>query len=225
MEHAHNQRQLTRVIKDQRQITSCAIDVIKGVKKRRGNGLQPRDRMALKLLTPKNSALIIKNGERNLGCRQITFDIVTDDLGRGVHRLVPVGLHVLNTSNGWWSDQYGTGQFLWNLWLKEDPDAGMARILQHLFKFKLKGLFGPKANIHLQNDHKTIAGQIDKGLRLYIQRDAGRVETTLKRLINAKAIHSPADVGLKIDDQTRGYVVLLFGKENRFGVSFGIEKL
>ena len=179
------------IIRNQRQITACALEVIDQVKKRRGKPLQPRDRMALKLLTPKNSALILKNGVRNLGCRQVTFDILTDDLGRGAHRLKPSGLHVLNGDKGWWSDNYGTGQFLWNLLLKEEPKDGIARVLQRLFKFKLTGLFGPKANLAVRNNHRTIAMDLDSQLKLWIQRDEGLVETTLRRMVKAQAVYLP----------------------------------
>lgn len=187
--------------------------------------MQPRDRMALKLLTPKNSALIIKNGVRNLGCRQITFDILTDDIGRGSHRLTPSGVHVLNPEKGWWSDHYGSGQFLWNLLLKEEPKEGMARVLQRLFKFKLSGFLGPKANLDVRNNHRTIAMDIDSQLKLYIQRDEGLVETTLRRMIKAQAVYLPHELGLTFPDTDVGRVVLLFGKDKRFGISFNIEKL
>ena len=146
-----------QIINDQAQITQCAVEIIRSVQQRRNKPLQPRDRMALKLLTPQNSALLLKNGVKNLGCRQISFDITTVDLIQGSHRLVPTGLHVLNQHRRWWSDHYGMGQFLWNLYLKEEAKAGMSRILERLFRFKLKGLFGTNANIRSgearQNHH------------------------------------------------------------------------
>lgn len=225
MDNSNNQKELIRVVRDQRQITACAVEIINAVKKKRGKPLQPRDRMALKLLTPKNSALLVRGKEKNLGCRQVTFDIITDDIGRGVHRLTPTGVHVLNPAKGWWSDNYGMGQFLWNLLLKEEVSAGMARILERLFKFKLKGILGDKANLSVSQKHRRIAGNIDKNLKLYIQRDEGQVETTLRRLIKAEALYSPKEIGLTFDKPGPGRVVLLFGKNKRYGVSFAIEKL
>lgn len=213
-----------RIIQNQGLITACAVDIIKAVRKRRGKPLQPRDRMALKLLTPQNSALVVRDGVRSLGCRQVSFDLITDDLGLGCHRLTPAGVHVFNPDRGWWSDQYGRGQFLWNLRLKEDPQAGIFRILDHLFKMKIKGLFGPKARAVLQDKTVTIAGDIDRNLKLFIQREEGSVETTMRRLVKAEAIFSPKDIGLDLSGRNGGHVVLLFGKDKRFGVSFQVEK-
>lgn len=225
MPETNQNNNLPQLVRDQRLITSCALDVIKAVNNRRGKPLQPRDRMALKLLTPKNSALLVKNGVRNLGCRQVSFDILTDDFRIGQHRLTPTGVHVLNPEKGWWSDRYGTGQFLWNLYLKEDVKDGMSRILQRLFKFKMQGVFGPKAAIHVKDHTRTISGNIDSGLKLFIKREEGTAETTLRRMMKAGAVHSPRDLGLNIGAGDKGYLVLLFGKDNRFGVSFMIEKL
>jgi len=187
--------------------------------------LQSRDRMALKLLTPKNSALLSKNGVRHLACSQVTFDILTDDLGLGAHRLVPSGVHVLNPETGWWSDNYGVGQFLWNLRLKEEPQSGMTRIIEHLFQFKLSGLFGPKARFFLKDNFKRMTAEIDRSLKLYIQRDEGTVETSLRNMNKAKAIFSPKDIGLILEPQEFGHIVLLFGKDQRFGISFQVEKV
>jgi hypothetical protein len=216
---------MSQLIQDQREITACAIDIIQRVKKRRGRGLQPRDRMALKLLTPRNSALMLKNGARCLGVNQINFDILTDDLRAGAHQLVPTGIHVHNPGRGWWSDQYGIGRFLWNLYLKEDPQEGLSRILDRLFKFKMAGLFGPKARLSVNEQRKVIAAEIDRDLKLYIQREEGSVETTLRRMVKANAIHSPKDVGLNLPEKDGGQVVLLFGKNNRFGISFRVKRL
>ena len=225
MPEARNENDSAKLIADQRLITACALDIIKAVKQRRGKPLQPRDRMALKLLTPRNSALVVAGGVRNLGCRQVTFDILTDDLGRGSHRLTPAGVHVLNAETGWWSDRYGGPQFLWNLYLKEDPEKGMARILERLFKFKLSGLFGPKADLSVTEHCKTIAGNIDRGLKLYIQREEGTIETSLRRLTKAGAIYSPTDLGLIMPHNDKGYVALLFGKNRRYAITFSIERL
>jgi len=186
------------IVRDQKLISACAVDIIKKVRQRRGHPLQPRDRMALQLLTPKNSALIVKGSERTLGCHQVSFDIVTDDLGRGVHRLTPTGIHILKPDKVWWNEQYGKGQFLWNLRLKEDPREG--------------------------NRQSTIAADIDLGLKLFILRDQGSIETTLRRMIKAEAIYQPKDIGLKINHNGHGKIVLLFGKNKRFGVSFTVEK-
>ncbi|MBU2551608.1 MAG: hypothetical protein KKB20_24570 [Proteobacteria bacterium] len=213
------------LLNDQRQITSCALEVIRSVKKRRGRPLQPRDRMALKLLTPRNSALLLKNGVRNLGCRQVSFEIITDDLGRGAHRLAPTGIHVFRPEEGWWSDRYGQQEFLWNLYHKEGPKEGLARILECLFKFKLSGIFGAKAKLDVLQQNKRIAADIHKSLKLYIQRDTGLVETSLRRLIKAGAIHSATDLGLPLESKDQGQVALLFGRNSRYAVSFRIERL
>ncbi|MEW6262907.1 MAG: hypothetical protein AB1641_07495 [Thermodesulfobacteriota bacterium] len=214
-----------QIVKDQGQITATVLEIIEKVKKKRGRPLQPRDRMALKLLTPQNSALIVRGAEKNLGCRQICFDLLTDDLGLGCHCLKPSGLHVFNPDRGWWSDDYGPGQFLWNLYLKENAKDGLARILKRLFGFKLDGFFGPKADLAVKDNFRTIAGLVDQGLKLYIEREEGMVETTLRRLRKANGLHSPADLGLKFKDPSYGRLVLLFGQGNRFGISFQIEKI
>jgi|GEM_PF-3200921 len=220
-----NDQQLARIIRDQKEITACALDIVRAVKKRRGRPLQSRDRMALKLLTPNNSALLLKNGVRHLACSQVTFDILTDDLGLGTHRLVPSGVHVLNPETGWWSDSYGVGRFLWNLRLKEEPHTGMARIIEHLFQFKLPGLFGPKAKFFLKDGFKRMTADLDRTLKLYIQRDEGAVETSLRRMVKAKAIFSPKDLGLTLEPKECGHLVLLFGQGRRFGISFRVEKV
>lgn len=216
---------MAQLIKDQKEISSCAVDIIRGIKNKTGKSLEPRDRMALQLLTPKNSALVLNNGNRNLGCRQVTFDILTDDIGKGSHRLVPTGIHVKQKQNGWWSDNYGVGQFLWNLQLKEEPKEGVVRILERLFRFKMKGVFGSKADIRLKKNQRTIAANIDERLKLLIQREGGSVETTLRRMIKADALYLPDQIGLTLKDKSRGHLVLLFGKSKRFGVSFSVEKL
>jgi hypothetical protein len=225
MAGTREQAHTPNLIQDQREITSTAIQVIQAVRKNRGRPLQPRDRMALKLLTPRNSALIVKDGCRHLACRQVSFDIVTDDLGKGVHRLTPSGVHVLNPEKGWWSDEYGQGRFLWNLYLKEGPATGIARVLERLFKFQMKGWFGPHARIQAKDQARTITGEVDQNLRLFIRREEGSVETTLRRMVKAKAIHSPRDLGLKLNHAGRGHVVLLFGQDQRFAVSFTIERI
>ena len=212
------------VVRDQKQISACAVDIIKKVRQRRGKPLQPRDRMALQLLTPKNSALIVKGSERTLGCHQVSFDIVTDDIGRGAHRLTPTGIHILKPEKTWWNEQYGQGQFLWNLRIKEDPREGIKRILEQLFKFKMSGLFGSKASLAVSNRQSTIAADIDRGLKLFILRDQGSIETTLRRMIKAEAIYQPKDIGLRINTNGHGKIVLLFGKNKRFGVSFTVER-
>ncbi len=213
------------VIREQRVITDCAVEIIRSIHRRRGKPLQPRDRMALKLLTPKNSALLLRNGTKTLGCRQINFEILTDDLGLGAHRLTPTGVHVYNPDKGWWSDHYGLGEFLWNLRLKEDPKEGMARILDHLFKFKMKSLFGATADFQLKERFKTIAANVDRGLKLYVEREDGAVETTLRRMVRAKAMYSPKDLGLPVPDDGLGRTVLIFGKNQHYGISFSIEKI
>jgi hypothetical protein len=224
MNNGNGNGKLTHVVREQRQITACAMDIIKTVKAKRGRPLQPRDRMALKLLTPRNSALLLRGNERNLGCRQVTFDIVTDDVGKGVHRLVPTGVFVYNPGKGWWSDKYGTGQFLWNLYLREEPDKGMARIMQRLFGFKLNSVFGSRARFDMKDNFRSIEGKIDQGLNLYIQREEGRVETTLRHMVKAEAIYSARSLGLEPTDPNSGQVLLLFGKDKRYGISFMIER-
>jgi hypothetical protein len=216
------------IIRDQREITTCALEIIEAIHKKRGRPLQTRDRMALKLLTPQNAALILKNGQRHLGCHQVSFDIVTDDIGKGSHRLIPVGVHVFNPKKGWWTDQYGAGQFLWNLYLKEDPQEGVRRILERLFKFKMAGVFGPKAKILVnESRQRTIAGDIEQALKLYIQREHGAVETTLRRMVKADAIYLPSDLGITppANGRGRGHVCLLFGKNKRYAVSFVVQRL
>ena len=225
MTQQYDNRTPVRVIRDQQVISTAAMDIIKAVNRRRKVPLQPRDRMALKLLTPKNSALVVKQGERNLGCRQISFDLLTEDLGRGSHRLRPAGIHLLKPGAGWFSDQYGRGRFLWNLYLDETPDAGLERILERLFDFKLKGVFGRRARLTVTPDRRAIAGRIDRGLNLYIQRESAAVETSLRRISRAGALHSPREVGLRLKENGDGRLVLIFGKRKRLGVSFTVEKL
>ncbi|WP_035272382.1 hypothetical protein [Desulfonatronum thiodismutans] len=213
------------IVRDQRLITSCAMDIIAAVERTRGIPLQPRDRMALKLLTPKNSALLVREKQRHLGCRQISFDIKTDDLGLGSHQLVPSGVHVLNREGVWWSDIYGIGRFLWNLYSGENPQAGMMRVLERLFKFEISGLFGPRANFSVREKTGTIEGNVLPDLRLYIHRREGSVETSLRKLIKARAIFRPKDLGLQFDGSENGRIALLFGKSKRYAVSFTMQKI
>ncbi len=213
------------IVRDQRLITSCALDIIETVERTRGLPLQPRDRMALKLLTPRNSALLVRDDERHLGCRQVSFDILTDDLGLGAHRLIPAGVHVLNRSRTWWSDAYGIGRFLWNLYVGEEADQGMRRILERLFKFELSGVFGAKANLHVLEKSRTIEGELRPDLRLYIHRREGSVETTLRKLIKARALFKPKDIGLRLPPKDEQSIALLFGKTQRYAVTFSMERI
>lgn len=213
------------IVRDQKLITSCALDIIKTVEQSRGLPLQPRDRMALKLLTPRNAALLVRDVERHLGCRQVSFDILTDDLGLGARRLVPAGVHVLNRNRTWWSDAYGVGRFLWNLYLGESPEQGMRRILERLFKFELSGMFGAKADLRVREKDGTIQGDLRPDLRLYIHRWEGEVRTSLRRLIGARALFKAKDLGLPLASQDRNRLALLFGRTQRYAVSFTMEKL
>lgn len=213
------------IVRDQRLITSCALDIISAVERTRGLPLQPRDRMALKLLTPKNSALLVREKQRHLGCRQVSFDIKTDDLGLGSYQLVPSGVHVLNREGVWWSDKYGIGRFLWNLYAGEHPQAGMMRILERLFKFEISGVFGPRANFSVREKTGTIEGNVHPDLRLYIHRREGSVETSLRKLIKARAIFRPKDLGLQLGGNENGRIALLFGKSKRYAVSFTMQKI
>ncbi|WP_045222170.1 hypothetical protein [Desulfonatronum thioautotrophicum] len=218
-----------RLVRDQHLITSCALDIIATVEQTRGIPLQPRDRMALKLLTPRNSALLLQKMRQHLGCRQISFDILTDDLGLGTHQLVPSGVHVLNKAGLWWSDGYGVGRFLWNLYVDESPQTGMSRVLERLFKFEVSGVFGPRANMTVLEKTRTIEGEVRPDLRLYIHRREGTVETSLRKLLKAQAIFRPKDLGLCLEgsniDRDNGRIVLLFGKTKRYAVSFTIHKI
>ncbi len=213
------------IVRDQRLITSCALDIIAAVERTRGMPLQPRDRMALKLLTPKNSALLVREKQRHLGCRQVSFDIKTDDLGMGSYQLVPSGVHILNREGVWWSDKYGTARFLWNLYIDENPQAGMMRVLERLFKFEISGVFGPRANFSVREKTGTIEGDVRPDLRLYIHRREGSVETSLRKLIKARAIFRPKDLGLQLGGNENGRIALLFGKAKRYAVSFTMQKI
>lgn len=213
------------IVRDQRLITSCALDIIETVERSRGMPLQPRDRMALKLLTPRNSALLVRDVEQHLGIRQVSFDILTDDLGIGSHRLIPSGIHVLRRDRTWWSDRYGIGRFLWNLYVEEEPEQGMRRILERLFKFELSGVFGPKASLHVLDKNRTIEGELRPDLRLYIHRRDGSVETTLRKLVKARALFKPKDLGLSLRREDQNRIALLFGKSQRYAISFTMERL
>ncbi len=213
------------IVRDQQLITSCALDIIATVERTRGLPLQARDRMALKLLTPRNSALLVQDVQQYLGCRQVSFDILTDDLGLGAHQLIPTGVHVLNQDGVWWSDTYGIGRFLWNLYVGENPEKGMLRVLERLFKFDVSGAFGSRANLTVCEKSRTIEGELRSDLRLYIHRREGTVETTLRKLIKSRAIFRPKDLGLCIEGPENGQVVLLFGKSKRYAVSFTMEKI
>ncbi|WP_199221392.1 hypothetical protein [Desulfonatronum sp. SC1] len=180
--------------------------------------------MALKLLTPRNSALLVHDKQRHLGCRQVSFDILTEDIGLGAHHLVPSGIHVLNREGVWWSDTYGIGRFLWNLYVDENPQAGMMRVLERLFKFEVSGVFGPRANFSIREKTGTIEGDVRPDLRLYIHRREGSVETSLRKLIKAQAIFRPKDLGLQLDGNESGRIALLFGKSKRYAVSFTMRK-
>jgi hypothetical protein len=221
----HGESDSLVIVRDQKLITSCALDVIQTVERTRGMPLQPRDRMALKLLTPRNSALLVRDNQKNLGCRQVSFDIHTDDIGLGGHHLVPTGVHVLNRERVWWSDEYGVGRFLWNLYVSEGPKEGIHRVLERLFKFELSGVFGPKANLDVREKVRTIEGNVRPDLRLYIHRQEGTVETSLRKLIRAGAIYRPKDLGLPLQDADKGRIVLLFGKSKRYAVSFTLQKI
>lgn len=222
-EHTQH-RQSPLIVRDQQLITACALDIIRTVEQQRGQPLQPRDRMALKLLTPKNSALLVKNQHRHLGCKQVSFEILTDDIGLGAYRLTPKGVHVLNQESGWWSDQYGIGRFLWNLYLKEDPDQGMQRVLENLFKMETAGFLGNlKTQIHVKPKEHTIRGNLRPDLNLYIRRHEGTVETTLRRLHKAKALFKAKELGLE-SNGPGGRLVLLFGKNKRYAISFAVER-
>ncbi|GAB6057686.1 hypothetical protein [Desulfonatronum parangueonense] len=214
-----------RIVRDQQLITSCALDVIETVERTRGLPLQPRDRMALKLLTPRNSALLVQQAHYHLGCRQVSFDILTDDLGLGAHRLIPSGVHVLNRNGVWWNDSYGIGRFLWNLYAGENPHDGIFRVLERLFKFEVSGIFGPRANLTVLDKSRTIEGELRPDLRLYIHRREGTVETTLRKLTKARAIYRPHDLGLNLEPQECGRIALLFGKTKRYAVSFTMVKM
>lgn len=221
----HEGHQPPRLIRDQQRITSCALDIITTVEQTRGMPLQPRDRMALKLLTPRNSALLLRQSQQHLGCRQVSFDILTEDLGLGAHQLVPSGVHVLNRAGAWWSDGYGIGRFLWNLYVDETPHTGMRRVLERLFKFEVSGVFGPRANMSVLEKTRTIEGNVRPDLRLYIHRREGTVETSLRRLIKARAIYRPRDLGLRLEGPDNGRIALLFGKTKRYAVSFSMRKI
>ncbi len=221
----HNEAHSPLIVRDQRLITSCALDIISAVERTRGMPLQPRDRMALKLLTPKNSALLVRKKQRHLGCRQVSFDIKTDDLGLGAYQLVPSGVHVLNREGVWWSDKYGIGRFLWNLYVGENPQSGMMRVLERLFKFEISGVFGPRANFSVREKTGTIEGDVRPDLRLYIHRREGSVETSLRKLVKARAIFRPKDLGLQLDGNENGQIALLFGKFKRYAVSFTMQKI
>jgi hypothetical protein len=223
--HWQDDSESVYIVRDQGLITSCALDIITTVEQTRGLPLQPRDRMALKLLTPRNSALLVRDAEHHLGCRQVSFDILTDDLGLGAHRLIPSGVHVLNKGRAWWNDAYGIGRFLWNLYLGEEPQQGMRRILERLFKFELSGVFGPKANLHVREKNRTIEGELRPDLHLYIHRREGSVETTLRKLVKARALFKPRDLGLRLHRQDQNRIALLFGKSQRYAVTFTMEKL
>lgn len=213
------------IVRDQSLITSCAVDVIQAVERTRGLPLQPRDRMALKLLTPRNSALLLRNNERHLGCRQIHFDILTDDIGLGRHRLIPSGVHVYNSQKSWWSDRYGIGRFLWNLYLGETPEEGMRRILQRLFKYEIAGGFGSRVHLEVMDGKRTIEGDIQPDLHLYIQRHLGTVKTSLRSLIKAESLFSAKDLGITAGHLSQDSLALLFGKTKRYAVTFTTQRL
>ncbi|MBK1674006.1 hypothetical protein CKO35_11940 [Ectothiorhodospira shaposhnikovii] len=210
------------LIKDQRIITSCALEVIDAIRMQRGRPLQPRDRMALKLLTPRNAALMVKENHRHLACRQVSFEILTDDVGMGSYRLIPVGVHVLNPDRGWWNDDYGIRRFLWNLYLGEDPIEGMQRILERLFKVSPQGLRTLSGNLDMQQAEHDIQATVRPDLNLYIRRHKGSVETSLRRLSQAQALYRVKDLG--IDTAGQGRMALVFGSNRRYAVSFAVER-
>ncbi|MCG5499490.1 hypothetical protein [Ectothiorhodospira lacustris] len=210
------------LIRDQRIITNCALEVIEGIRIQRGKPLQPRDRMALKLLTPRNAALMMKGNRRHLGCRQVSFEILTDDVGLGAYRLIPVGVHVLNPERGWWNDDYGVRRFLWNLYLGEDPIEGMQRILERLFKVSPQGLRSLSGSLDMQQAEHDIQATVRPDLSLYIRRHKGSVETSLRRLNQAQALYRVKDLG--IDAAGQGRMALVFGSNQRYAVSFAVER-
>lgn len=204
-----------RLVRDQRSITATAVEIIEAIRRRRGRPLAPRDRMALKLLTPRNSALVVEGGVRHLGCRQVSFDILTDDR----HRLVPRGVHVFNRGRGWWSDVYGQEQFLWNLYLGESAADGIDRILGRLFGLPVDRA----ARTVGSRPVGAIAGSPEGHLHLLIERERGRVEIPRTTLLRGGSLVRSRDVGLPAEDGEA--VALLFGRERRFGVSFGLRKV
>ncbi|SEP57613.1 hypothetical protein SAMN05421693_10195 [Ectothiorhodospira magna] len=210
------------LIRDQRIITACALEVIDTIHIQRGRPLQPRDRMALKLLTPRNAALMMKENRRHLGCRQVSFEILTDDVGLGSYRLLPVGVHVLNPHRGWWHDDYGIRRFLWNLYLGEEPIEGMQRILERLFKVSPKDLRAVSDGLDMKQAAHDIQANVSADLSLYIRRHKGSVETSLRRLNQAKALYRTKDLG--IDTGEDGRMALVFGSNRRYAVSFAVER-
>ncbi|MCG5514171.1 hypothetical protein [Ectothiorhodospira shaposhnikovii] len=210
------------LIRDQGMITRCALEVIDAIRVQRGRPLQSRDRMALKLLTPRNAALMMKENRRHLACRQVSFEILTDDVGLGAYRLLPVGVHVLNPERGWWNDDYGVRRFLWNLYLGEDPIEGMQRILERLFKVSPQGLRTLSGNLDMHQAEQDIEATVRPDLNLYIRRHKGSVETSLRRLNQAQALHRIKDLG--IDTHGQGRMALVFGSNRRYAVSFAVER-
>lgn len=221
-EHPPHGTARDRVVRDQRLITRCALEVIQDIQHQRGRAMQPRDRMALKLLTPRNAALMVKGARRHLGCRQVSFDILTDDPGLGAYRLVPVGLHVRNPETGWWSDDYGIGRFLWNLYLGEPPEDGMQRILERLFGLPQKELGPACTQLAVRQQEHDIQAVVRPDLALYIRRHKGSIETSLRRLHRARGLHRAADLGL--DTGGQGRMALVFGKSRRYAITFSVER-
>jgi hypothetical protein len=220
-EQAHEQAQ-GHLVREQSLITSCALDVIQTVAQQRGRPLQPRDRMALKLLTPRNAALMVKGDKKHLGCRQVSFEILTDDPGLGSYRLVPVGVHVLNPKTQWWSDEYGIGRFLWNLYLGEEPVDGMHRILERLFKLPGQDLGPAQTHMEVLGQEHDIQASVRPDLDLYIRRHKGSIETSLRRLHRSGGLRRASELGL--DTQGQGRLALVFGKSRRYAVSFAVER-
>lgn len=220
--HSHNGAE-KKIIQEQRVITSCALEVIDAFRQQRGKPLQSRDRMALKLLTPKNAALMQKEQRRFLGCRQISFEILTDDLGLGSYRLIPVGVHVYNPERGWWNDDYGVRRFLWNLYLNEEPVDGMQRILERLFKLAPQDLQAQMTCLEVTQAEHDIKANVTQDLSLYIRRHKGSVETSLRRLHKAQGLCQAHTLG--IDTQGQGRMALVFGKSRRYAVTFAVERV
>lgn len=211
-----------RVVRDQRLITRCALEVIQDIQHQRGQPLQSRDRMALKLLTPRNAALMVKGARRHLGCRQVSFDILTDDPGLGAYRLIPVGLHIRNPETGWWSDDYGIGRFLWNLYLGEPPADGMQRILERLFGIPARDLGPACTQLAIREQEHDIQATVRPDLALYIRRHKGSIETSLRRLRRAQALQRASELGL--DTGGQGRLALVFGKTRRYAITFSVER-
>ncbi|MFW6323743.1 MAG: hypothetical protein ACOC0U_01645 [Desulfovibrionales bacterium] len=199
----------------------CRNHIFQSVRTR-GKSIAPRDSLNLRLASTRNSAVLRLPGSHGVAlCRpQVDFDIIADDNGR-TRWLIPDGIHFQAAGSNSWKTHIYDGlrrQFLWPLFIREEPAKGLKRICKDLFRVP-----GGIVEGGVPVQHRRSFGNLHMEVR---RMTGGGIETSLRHLRSAKSsLYLPREVGLKLSEENGGHIVLVFGSSVRIGISLLVQEI